>query len=360
MNLSLRVGEVLNIVEASSEKIECIVAIDGVSSRAIAYPAMVAELQVGDCVLLNTTAVEMNLGTGGFHYVVSNLGSPEIKASGPGHIMKLRYTPLQIKTLCGEEMPEYHEMFNQQEDIAGMPVVALNLHSQLPYVVAGIKAACPQARIVYLQTDGAALPVGFSKIVSIMKQKNFIRGVISCGHAFGGDIEAVNVYSALILAKISLQADVVVVGMGPGIVGTGTWLGFTGVEQAAVLHAVHALEGIPIAVCRIGFADKRPRHNGLSHHSQTVLGRLLLCKVHLVLPQMEAARHHQIYADLEACGATVKHELHVRQVDGVADLLLDFPIKIMTMGRDYAAEPEYFDAAAAAGIFAGEKVAANG
>ncbi len=360
MNLSLRVGAVLSIVEESADKIECTVEIDGKSCKAIAYPGMVQEVSPGDQVLLNTTAVEMGLGTGGFHYVVSNLGAPELKVSGPGHIMKLRYTPMQIKTCCGEEMLEYQELFNQQEGIAGLPVVALNLHSQLPYAVAGIKSLRPQARVVYIQTDGAALPVGFSKIVAAMKENSMLNGVISCGHAFGGDVEAVNVYSALILAKVSLQADVVVVGMGPGIVGTGTWLGFTGVEQADIMHAVQALEGIPIAVCRIGFSDSRPRHNGLSHHSQTVLGKLLLCEVNLVLPPMERDKYQQVYADLEKCGAVAKHRLHLRQVDFALALLKDFPIKITTMGRDYSKEPDFFNAAVAAGIFAGEKVNPNG
>ena len=46
------------------------------------------------------------------------------------------------------------------------------------------------------------------------------------------------------------------VAMGPGIVGTGTNYGFTGIEQGTIIDAVNTLGGIPIAIPRISFADK--------------------------------------------------------------------------------------------------------
>ena len=45
--------------------------------------------------------------------------------------------------------------------------------------------------------------------------------------------------------------------MGPGIVGTNTRLGFSGMEVGPILDAAHALGGVPIACLRVSFADGR-------------------------------------------------------------------------------------------------------
>ena len=53
---------------------------------------------------LNTTAVDLGLGTGGWHVVHWNLARGRLVPSpGPGHIMKLRYTSLQVDTGGAEE-----------------------------------------------------------------------------------------------------------------------------------------------------------------------------------------------------------------------------------------------------------------
>ena len=83
----------------------------------------------------------------------------------------------------------------------------------------------PGRRLVYLMSDGAALPLGFSQTVTALKQEGLLAATITFGHAFGGDLEAVNIYSALLAAKHVVQADLAVVLMGPGVVGTGTTLG---------------------------------------------------------------------------------------------------------------------------------------
>ena len=59
---------------------------------------------------MNTTATELSLGTGGFDFVVLNLSSNNNTLNGEGHIMKLRYTPFQFKTLSVEEQQsQYHD-----------------------------------------------------------------------------------------------------------------------------------------------------------------------------------------------------------------------------------------------------------
>ena len=65
-------------------------------SRALNYPRLAGSCRAGDRVLLNTTAVELELGTGGTHFVVARLGEGTgvaLDAPSGGHVMKLRYTP---------------------------------------------------------------------------------------------------------------------------------------------------------------------------------------------------------------------------------------------------------------------------
>src|SRR5689334_1678139 len=54
---------------------------------------------VGDRVLLNVTAVEMGLGSGGLDFIVAAPDRNEADTPPPGHIIKLRYTPLQFPVL---------------------------------------------------------------------------------------------------------------------------------------------------------------------------------------------------------------------------------------------------------------------
>ena len=74
--------------------------------------------------------------------------------------MKARYTPLQTMVL-GADDPEgaHHARLQDADDVEGMPVVAADLHSALPAVLAGIRAERPTARVAYVMTDGGALPV---------------------------------------------------------------------------------------------------------------------------------------------------------------------------------------------------------
>ena len=74
------------------------VTVDGASVRALAYPKLVGSPRVGDRVLLNVTAIEAGLGTGGYALVVA---IPDRLPADPditGHIVKARYTPLQVMT----------------------------------------------------------------------------------------------------------------------------------------------------------------------------------------------------------------------------------------------------------------------
>jgi hypothetical protein len=51
---------------------------DGSEGSAIAYPALTGSCAVDDRVLLNTTAVDLSLGTGGHHFVGARAGGGEV------------------------------------------------------------------------------------------------------------------------------------------------------------------------------------------------------------------------------------------------------------------------------------------
>lgn len=302
--------------------------------RAYVLTALTGPVAVGDEVVVNTTAVELGLGTGGWHVVHWNLARRRWSEPGPGHIVKLRYTSLQADVGAAEE---HHP--DVPPTLDGTPVVACSLHSQLGVVAAVIGARRPGTRVAYVMTDGAALPLALSDLVAALGDRGLLAGTITAGHAFGGDLEAVAVPSALTLARHVLGAEVVVVAMGPGVVGTASPLGTTATEVAAVVDATAALGGRPVPCVRASDGDQRPRHQGLSHHSRTALR---LARTPLEVPVPAGSR-------LEVEGP--HREVQI-EVPDVAAILASTGLTVTTMGRGPDEDPLFFATAGAAGIAA--------
>jgi hypothetical protein len=307
---------------------------DGAAGRAYGVTALTGECSVGDRVVLNTTAVELGLGTGGWHVVHWNLERDELVQPGPDHVMKLRYTSLQFD--AGTDELEHPEV---DDPLGGAPVVACSVHSQVALVALGFAAAAPGARLVYVMTDGASLPLVLSDLVASLVDRGLLAATITAGHAFGGDMEAVTVPSALGLAVNSLAADAVVVGMGPGVVGTGTGLGNTAVEVAPVLDAVRAAGGSPVLCVRASSADPRDRHRGVSHHTRTAA-------------RLTSARPWVAPVPADAASLPgVRVHGRVPELDP-ALLMQEAGLRVTTMGRDVSEDPLFFSAAVAAGELA--------
>lgn len=306
--------------------------VDTTAGRAYALSDVIGTVAVGDRVVVNTTAVRLGLGTGGWHVVHWNLSRDRLDLPGPGHIMKVRYTSLQADTGAAEED---HEV---PPDLEGTPVVVGTLHSQVPLVATAYLHQRPAARVAYVMTDGAGLPMALSELVVGMRRAGVVHGTVTAGHAFGGDLEAVSVPSALALAVHALDADLVVVAMGPGVVGTGAALGTTAVEAAAVLDAAAALGGDPILCVRASGADERERHRGVSHHVSTVLD--------LTRSRVTVA------AVLGAPLARDDHDVVVTEAVPISGWLDERDLWITSMGRDIGQDPLFFSSAAAAGVVA--------
>ena len=324
--------------------------------RAYALTEVTGPVAVGDRVVVNTTAVELGLGTGGWHVVHWNLARDEWRAPGPGHVLKARYTSLQADVGSTEER---EAVLANCADVAGMPVVAAGLHSQLPAVAAAFKEAAPDARLVYVMTDGAGLPLAMSDLVAALSHRGLVAATVTCGQAFGGDYEAVSVFSALAVARHVAGAGAVVVAMGPGVAGTGTRLGFSAIEVAPVLDAAAALGGVPIACLRASFADPRPRHRGLSHHSATALGLACRSRVTVPLPLVGGVEEATLRADIAAAGLDTRHDVVAVKPPDILGLFEKHGLTVTSMGRPAADDPVFFACAAAAGVVASELMFPN-
>jgi hypothetical protein len=219
-----------------------------------------------------------------------------------------------------------------------------------------MKAAAPQARVGYLMTDGAALPIAWSKLIADLKDAGLVDVTCTSGHAFGGDLEAVNVYSGLAALKRAGRVDAVAAAMGPGVVGTDTALGFSAMEQGQVLDAVTALGGIAIACLRVSFADDRARHRGISHHTITALSTAARERALIVLPELVADRLVELRAQLKRSGLARRHELIVADGRPGVELMMRLGVPVSSMGRPATEVPELFLAAAAAGRVAAERL----
>lgn len=328
-----------------------VVEVEGREEKCIVYTAMTGEVKPGDEVLLNTTAVSLRLGTGGYHYVIANLNGAGKELHSEGHIMKLRYTPMQVKVLSVEEEDSPHrETMAQAESLEHIPVLVGTLHSMLAPL--SLMLAEHGLKVAYVMTDGAALPIAFSNTVDWLKKNNILAGTVTTGHAFGGDLEAVNIYSGLLAARHVLNADIIIVTMGPGIVGTGTKWGFTGVEQGEILNAAEALQGIPVAVPRISFADARERHRGISHHTLTVLTKI--CRVDCLVPLPLLAEEEMSFILEQIRREKLFGRHHFCAEDGsqVLDIIHRSGLKVTTMGRGPEQEKEFFLTLGAASLTA--------
>jgi hypothetical protein len=315
---------------------------DGSAARAYSVTHLTGSCAVGDRVVVNTTAVELGLGTGGWHVVHWNLARDELVEPGPEHIMKLRYTSLQFDAGTDElGHPEVDEL------LQGLPVAVCSVHSQVATVAAAFADAAPDRRLVYVMTDGASLPIALSDLVVAMVDRGLVQATVTAGHAFGGDLEAVTVASGIGLAAHTLHADAVVVGMGPGVVGTGTRLGTTGIEVAPIIDSVAAMGGTPVLCVRASDGDPRDRHRGVSHHTLTALS---------------LSATEPLVAAVPAEAAALEGVRPVEVVDGpsAAELFARLDMQVTTMGRSVDEDPLFFAAAAAAGRLLGQLVLGRG
>jgi Protein of unknown function (DUF3866) len=330
----------------------------GLTEPAVSFFA--EDFTKGDEVLVNTTAVRLQLGTGGFHIVMGKTGrsgETDLFPGEWGHVIKMRYAPSQLAVDTTEEQDSpYHELFRDETlSLEGTPVVIGELHSLLPAAAAAVKWSAPEKRLVYVMPDAASLPIALSRQVERLKSAGVLAATVTTGHAWGGDRETVTIHNGLLAARHVEQADVILCFLGPGVTGTGTPLGFSGMQLAEVIHAVSLLGGVPFFIPRLSFADPRERHFGVSHHTRTVLGRFALRPVLLVMPAFGDGRDDFLRRQTDDCIRGGSHVLvsgqapeqpHLERLERV------FGLSFVTMGRHWREDPAPFQAAVLAGDLA--------
>jgi len=260
VGLRLRRGVVTAVGERHERLIRC--EVDG--QPCLAYPRLTGDVQVGDEVVVNTQARELDLGTGGFDVLHLNLTRGlDLPADEGAHVMSLPYTPVQHATRFAEEDVE-------GAGLSGLPVVCCGLHSQVVPVCAALEGR----RVAYVQVAGGALPVSLSDAVRALVARGLLTETIAAAPCVDGDVQCASIASALSVGAAH-GAEVVVCAVGPGIVGTGSRLGHGGLSVADSANVAVALGGRAVVAPRVSLADSRARHQGLSHHTRTALSLCL-------------------------------------------------------------------------------------
>ena len=347
-----RIGRLVACVAVRGDCSEWRVELDGAEATAVAYGSLSGPLSAGDLVWLNTTAVALGLGTGGAHFVIARVAAdapaeiqPYFPGRDAGHILKLRYTPLQHRVCAVEEEASPHRVaLLEFRSLEGTPVLAAELLSQAGTAAIAARAVAPDARIALVHLDSAALPLAFSSLIHRLRTDGVLDTTITVGQSFGGELEAVNVYTGLAAARAVVGADLILVTQGPGNAGTGTELGFSGMALVEALHAADLLGGRPMLIPRVSEADLRDRHRGLSHHTATLLRSL---RAPVIVPATEPL-------SLPA-GVRVEHWWEVVDPTPAWPAIERYGDLLTSMGRTLDQDRLFFHTAAAAGVFAATK-----
>jgi hypothetical protein len=335
------------------------VRVAGAERPAWADEGLVGPVLEGDEVIVNTDALDLGLGSGGFDVVHANL-TRGMEGDGldtseftDTSAMKLNYTPLQhpVDPVEAEQTKDDGDGHEEGRVARRIPVLVLSLHGQLAPAAWAAARSGSGIRVGYVQTAGGALPGSLSRDVEDLRGAELLCGHITAGPAYGGELEAVTTAGALQAAAGPLHWDAVIAGPGPGIVGTATELGHGGMVALDTAHASLALGLETLIAPRMSSGDPRGRHHGLSHHTRTVLD-LLLDGVRVPVPASEErrwplgiARDRSFERLQEACGE--RHELRVREAP--IDEYADSGMPATTMGRELEEDRLFFGAALAAG-----------
>jgi hypothetical protein len=340
----------------------------GARRAAIIDVGLLGRAEIGDELIVNVQALDLDLGSGGFDVVHVNL-SRGLTAQGPvdAHVMKLNYTSLQHVVAPVED--------ERLELPVDRPVAVLALHGQLAAVAWAFAQGAPGAKLGFVHTAGGALPGGHSRTVAELRARGLLAGHLTAGAAFGGEGEAITTAGALHHGLRTLRWDAAICGPGPGIVGSGSALGHGGMAALDSAHAALALGAPTLLVARMSSGDGRARHRGLSHHTLTVLD-LLLEPVTVALPGgMRSPVGTDLRAGLGAvfAGASATRPIEARRArpPDAERPITDRPARITrhdwrratvdlpayaacglpahTMGRAIATDPLFFGAALAGG-----------
>ncbi|WP_419841425.1 DUF3866 family protein [Candidatus Poriferisodalis sp.] len=322
-------------------------------SEAYALTDLCGPVQVGDMLLVNTCALDLQLGSGGAHVVQANLSSPHRStvrssaAARTSRVVKARYLAEQLPVDAYEEATG---PIRDDADTAPLPVldrtrvVLCVLHSHALALAVALRDATGTAP-GYVMSDGGALPFVLSDLAADCLQRGVIAEAVSAGQAFGAPIEAVTVASG-VAALARRNIEHIVVAPGPGHLGTGHPLGFSGLDlvgHAAVLDALGAATAL---AARASSIEPRTRHRGISHHTRTMAA---LGPARTVVPVPTRPAAETTAGDAAWIETLGRRAVLVTPTD-VADALARSGLSVTSMGRPLEGDElacEWIGAAAA-------------
>ena len=297
-------------------------------SEAYALTDLCGTITAGDELLVNVTAVELGLGTGGAHVVHTNLSSPYGGAPSAGRVMKARYLAEQLPVDADEESGGRSGdggLLGELPSLRGVRVVLCVLHSHALALAAAHHDATGKAP-GYVMTDGGALPFVLSDLAAACLEKGAIATAVSAGQAFGAPIESVTVAGG-VAALASRHIDRVIVSPGPGHLGTASSLGFSGLDLAGHAAVLDGLGAATAMAARASSDDERQRHRGISHHTRTVAA-LSPPRTVVPVPAGVAAAP----SDERWIASLGERAVRVEPV-GVADALAQMDLQVTSMGH---------------------------
>mgnify|MGYP006084142171 CR=1 FL=1 len=302
-------------------------------TQATSLTEIIGLLEVGHRVIVNTIAMHLGLGTGGYHLVHFNLDSKQGDQLRSGRVLKARYLSEQLQADVWEE---HADETRSGSDLTGMRVLLCQLHSHVGAIAIATSAQL-EAPVGFVMTDQASLPLAISDMVFQAQNSNVIGVTVTTGQSFGGEIEAVTVASGVLALK-ERNVSNILIGCGPGHLGTNSKLGFSALElvgHATILSKLGA--SVALAV-RASSTDQRERHQGISHHTKTLL-ELIPHSIAVPIPS-------EVYdQEIEGLG-----HMKVRYSNpSISELLRKSSINIQSMNRplfEDALACEYLGAAA--------------
>ena len=160
---------------------------------------------VGDVVLLNTNALDLDLGTGG-HAMVVALPDRLPRRHSPGRAHRQG----ALHPAAGDGRQRGRAGVGAPRRCSPRPTTWPGSRWSSPICTRRCRRSAwrsppigPATRVVYVMTDGGALadaatPVPCRRCASA----GLLAGTVTAGQAYGGDHEAVNVHSALLVARL--------------------------------------------------------------------------------------------------------------------------------------------------------------
>ncbi len=327
-----------------------------VRERAYVLTQLTGPVAVGDDVVVNTTAVELGLGTGGWHVVHWNLARREWSEPGAWsrHEAAVHEPAGRRRQHRGALARARRRRLDRRH--AGRRRRAAQ-PARRPIAVA-FKQRRPDARLVYVMTDGAALPLALSDLVAELRRRELVDATITCGHAFGGDYEAVSVYSALAVARQIARRR-------------------RGRRRDGTRHRRHRdparlqrHRGRPRArrrrrartarrsrACASRSPTRATRHRGVSHHSITTLTVATRSSRARPGPRRSAAsRGAAPRRPRRRRASTAATRSSTSRRSASSTLLAARGLHVVSMGRPAADDPVLFELAAAAAVCAAERM----